>query len=129
MDIKINEVLSEDKTGDDIQIKLEKAKKYEENGKYKDAFQCYKDVAEFNNIEAICKLAYLYNKGLGVEKNEIEALSLYMKASKLNSGEAQYNLGIMYRGGIATIQNNEKAFYYFSKAAENGYIKALVNVG
>ena len=52
----------------------------------------------------------MYNKGIGVPENNVEALGWYHKAAEQGIAIAQFNLGIMYDKGIGVPENNVEAF-------------------
>ena len=44
-------------------------------------------------------LGTLYDDGLGVKRNDAEAIKWYKKAAELGNVDAMTNLGIMYENG------------------------------
>lgn len=44
-------------------------------------------------------LGILYDDGLGVKRNDAEAVKWYKKAAELGNADAITNLGIMYENG------------------------------
>lgn len=82
-----------------------------------------------NNIEALIKkannydesaqyqLGVIYAKGIGVKKNEAEAIKWFKKAASNGSSDAAFNLGLMYERGMGTPKNIKLAFKYYNDAA------------
>lgn len=70
------------------------------------------------NGEARIALGYLYQYGLGLEKNAAEALKLY----KSPDGRilSQHLIGeLYYTGGAGVTQNYDEAYYWFYRASRN----------
>jgi TPR repeat protein len=69
-------------------------------------------------------LAKLYATGLGIKKDEVRALALFLEAGEAGFVKAQYNLGKLYRDGIGTDADPIAAAGWFMRAAVQGYAKA-----
>ncbi len=69
-------------------------------------------------ISAYFYLGILYDHGLGVTQNYVEAVDMYARAAIAGDLAAQCNLGFMYDQGHGIVQNYSKAFYWYTKAAE-----------
>lgn len=74
------------------------------------------------------RIAYAYQTGKGVEKNEDKADRLYLEAieamkkiAEANDPEALGNLGSMYYSGKGVSKNEKVAFEYYLKSANLGY--------
>jgi TPR repeat protein len=70
-----------------------------------------------------------YQEGLGVKKNETEAVRWFRKAAEQGNAEAQTNLGFYYGDGLGVSKNHKESFKWFRKAAEQGYAKAQYCLG
>ncbi len=70
-----------------------------ENGFYEDAVKFYSIAAEFGHRGAQCNLGYLYQNGLGCEKNDRYAVHYYRRAAEAESGMAELNLALCYLRG------------------------------
>ncbi|TYA58909.1 tetratricopeptide repeat protein [Formosa maritima] len=93
------------------------------------AFQEFLEAAKEGHIDSQFNVALMYEQGLGVSKNESEALFWYeSSASRGNSG-AQFNLGVLYENGIGTTINFAKANEWYRKASEQGDGLAIGNLG
>ncbi len=66
---------------------------------YSAAVQNIHDAAAKGSAEAQNALGGMYVKGLGVEKNNVEAVKWFRQAAAKGSAEAQNNLGVMYTQG------------------------------
>ena len=76
--------------------------------------------AQEGNPEAQTELAYRLAKGVGTEKNEIEAVNWYRRAAEQNHTPAQFSLGVMYAKGRGVEQDFRSAFKWYLKAAAQG---------
>jgi len=90
-------------------------------GEYDKAIEKWLPLLDLNFPEAQASMGWLYQAGLGVEKNEKMAFELYKKSAEQNNAIAQNNLGVMYENGIAVEIDFEKATYWYRLSAEQGY--------
>ncbi|HBA72794.1 MAG: hypothetical protein A2X82_00025 [Geobacteraceae bacterium GWC2_55_20] len=96
-----------------------------DQGKNKEAFQKYFDLASSGSITGQLMVGWMYHSGLGVEQNSEEAEHWYQKAAYANSAEGQYYLGALYRSN----QQYHQAVEWISKAADQKYMPALYRLG
>jgi len=89
------------------------------------AFQHYKAEAEKGHSLAELMLAYLYDAGVGTERDEAQASAWYGKAAERGIPSAQNNLAIKYVRGA----NLDEAKRLFQKAAASGDEVAKFNLG
>lgn len=80
--------------------------------------------AENGNIAAMSSLGFMYAKGVGMEKNEQEAIYWYRKAAEQGHLNSQFNLGVMYAKGRGIEQNYTESFKWYKLAAEQGDVTA-----
>ena len=85
--------------------------------------------AEQGNAEAQHNLGVMYEKGLGVAKDDVQAVQWYRKAADQGHAEAQYNLGFMYAQGRGVAQDYAQAVQWYRKAADQGLVQAQINLG
>lgn len=76
--------------------------------------------AESGDAGSATNLGYLYSNGLGVEANQIEAVSWFRKAAEKGDTAAQFNLANAYEYGIGVTQNLDEALNWYKKAADQG---------
>ena len=82
------------------------------------ALEAAKEMAEKGDGWAQCCLGRCCENGIGVEKNEAEAVKWYRKAAEEGDyPKAQYALGRCYAEGIAVERNEEEAVKWYCKAA------------
>ena len=97
---------------------------YGTNGVQQDfnkAFEYYQMAAKQNDPIALNNLGSLYFNGIGVEKDNRTALTLFQKAADLGNDNAATNLAFIYlKGGVKDPVRNKIAMDLFQKAAQSG---------
>ncbi|WP_456480203.1 tetratricopeptide repeat protein [Nautilia sp.] len=107
----------------DLQLALE--------GKYDQALKGFEKRCDKNEAYACGMVAYFYNKGFGVKKDDKKAFKYYEKGCKLNDTDSCTILGYYYYKGILVKQDVKKALTLLKKACKLGnndacnYIKNL----
>lgn len=74
--------------------------------------------AQDGNLQAQCKLAECYLKGIGVTINKAKAFYWFNKAAEQGDKAAQFSLAMCWEFGDGTIENKTEAFRWYQKAAE-----------
>ena len=82
------------------------------------SFQEIKVKAEQGAAQAQFNLGVRYAKGLGVRKDDAEAVKWFRKAAEQALAEAQHALGAMYVNGFGVERDYAQAFAWYPKAAE-----------
>ena len=82
-----------------------------------------------DNMRAQYILGFLYENGLGVNKDTNEAIKWYEKAAENGLSDAMFNLGFIYHDGEGVDVNYPLAMEWWKKAAERGESAAMYNVG
>lgn len=85
--------------------------------------------AERGAAESQAILGVLYTKGIGVAKNNIEALKWYNKAADQGNTSAQLIVGVRYAEGIGVVQDYEEALRWYHEAAKQNNSKAQIAIG
>jgi TPR repeat protein len=65
-------------------------------------------------------LGFMFGKGEGVERDDIESYHWYRKAAEAGNPFAQYNLGVIYSKGRGISPNIIEAKKWYKKAADQG---------
>jgi len=87
-------------------------------------------MAQDGDAVAQYQLARLYRNGVGVTKNEAEALAWFTKSANQNYAPAQSTLGTIYRFGLlGTTQDTQKAIEWYQKAADQQFPPAQAHLG
>lgn len=68
--------------------------------------------------EALRILGFMYQRGLGVDKDPEKALVYYSKAQEYNDYQAMNNLGTLYNDSIGVNRDYKIAYYWYLKAIE-----------
>ncbi|MWZ50660.1 sel1 repeat family protein [Francisella tularensis] len=90
---------------------------------YKNAFVILKELVEDDQATAkdYFYLGYIYQYGLGTEKNYYDAYKNYKKAANGNYPKAFYQIATLYRDGLGVNKSSEKAIEYFKKSYDLSY--------
>jgi len=106
---------------------LEDATQAHNAGNYKKAFEILKPLAEQGDAKAQIRVGLMYGLGLGVERDDKQAVHWHKKALNIleplaeqGDADAQYLLGRMYEEGWGVEQDNKQAVHWYEKAAEQG---------
>lgn len=88
-------------------------------------------LAEEGNTAAKTQLAWLYEAGIGVEKDLNQAAALFSQAAQEGSSDAQYAIAVMSMTGTGLPENKQAAMLWLRKAAAQHHpsaIKALIEL-
>jgi TPR repeat protein len=89
----------------------------------------YQKAAEAGHAEAQCKYGACYFRGLGVAKNEREAIQWYQKSADQGFAQAQYYLGSALFHGRGVDKDIRRGIELHLKAAEQGIKAAQYYLG
>ncbi len=92
-------------------------------------FQIMLSAAQKGSSEAQFNLGTMYEKGLGVEQDNAQAVYWFRKAAEQGDAGAQCNLGVMYEHGLGVEQDDAQAVIWYRQAAEQGDAGAQFNFG
>ncbi len=93
------------------------------------AFKEFSAVADTGNADGQFNVALMYEQGIGVTKDETQALSWYEKSAQQGNSNAQFNLGVLYENGRGTAVDYAQANQWYRKAAAQGDALAVGNLG
>ncbi len=85
--------------------------------------------AEKGDAEAQCGVGKCYGDGLGVARDEAEAVKWFRKAAEQGNAPAQCNLGLCYFHGKGVDYDGVEAVKWFRKAAEQTNAEAETYLG
>jgi TPR repeat protein len=100
-----------------------------EAGNLPQALKEFRAAAEKGDADCQYNLALMYEQGLGVAKDEKEAVVWYRKSAEQGNSNAQFNLGVMYENGRGTAVDFAQANQWYRKAAVQGDALAIGNLG
>ena len=89
-------------------------------GDYATALREWKPLAEHGLAAAQYNLGIMYSKGLGVARDDGEAVKWYRNAAEQGYASAQHNLGVRYATGEGVGQDPQEARRWLSLAAAQG---------
>jgi len=98
-------------------------------GDYTGAFAIWQELAQKGQANAQHNLGIMYEKGLGVAKNDKTALNWFKKAAEQGHAKSQYILGTKYFYGDSQPQDYAQAIYWWEKATKQNIISAGYNLG
>jgi TPR repeat protein len=99
----------------------------EELGKL--AFNKSRKLADQGNADGQVNLADCYARGVGVAKDEVEAVKWLRKAAAQGYSRAQCQLGYCYARGQGVAKDEVEAVAWYRKAAAQGYAEAQIQLG
>ena len=85
--------------------------------------------AKAGDADAQVSLGFMYDNGIGVAEDDVEAVKWYRKAAEQGNAKAQNNLGVMYEKGKGVAEDDAEAVKWYRKAAEQGDANAQHNLG
>ncbi len=85
--------------------------------------------AEGGHADSQFNVGLMYEKGIGIGKNEKDAVLWYGKAASQGNSGAQFNLGVLYEHGRGTDVDFAKANEWYRKASVQGDALAMGNLG
>jgi tetratricopeptide (TPR) repeat protein len=87
---------------------------------YRAAYSC-KSSCDGNDGFSCGLLAWLYDQGKGVVRNNLKVVLYSEKSCNLNDGFGCFMLGYYYQEGITVSRNESKAKFYYEKACSLGF--------
>ena len=93
------------------------------------AYKEFLTAAKDGDADSQFNVALMYEQGIGVAKDEKEAVVWYGKSAAQDNSAAQYNLGVLYENGRGTAVDFAKANEWYRKAAVQGDPLAIGNLG
>lgn len=106
----------------------ERARAAYQMGRFSDACDIWRKLAEAGDAEAQCWLGSLYANGEGVNVDDAEALRWYVAAAKQGNHMAQANAGAFMFMGRGTAKNAAEAVKWLTQAADGSDFNGLFNL-
>lgn len=100
-----------------------------EAGKYQQAMTYFMKEDAQKNPDILNHIAYMYDKGIGLEKNKQIAFQWYEKAAEMGYAKSQFNLGLCYLNGDGVSKDIKEAIKWFRLAAEQQDADAEAQLG
>lgn len=100
------------------------------DGDFESAYKEWRPLAERGNAAAQHNLGTLYNYGLGLDEDLVEAAKWYGRAARRGNASAQTKMGIFLAQGLGLVaQDYSAAAAWFREAAEQHHPEAQYNLG
>ncbi len=93
------------------------------------AYAAFLAAAEEGHADSQFNVGLMYEQGIGVGKNEKDAVLWYGKAASQGNASAQFNLGVLYEHGRGTNVDFAKSNEWYRKASVQGDALAIGNLG
>ena len=93
------------------------------------AYKEFLVAAKEGHADSQFNVALMYEQGMGVGKDEKEAVVWYDKAASQGNAAAQFNLGVLYENGRGTEIDFARANELYRKASVQGDALAIGNLG
>ena len=93
------------------------------------AYKKFLAAAKEGHADSQFNVALMYEKGIGVGKDEKEAVVWYGRSAAQGNSAAQYNLGVLYENGRGTKIDFAKANEWYRRASVQGDALAIGNLG
>ncbi len=93
------------------------------------AFRAWMKVAKNGVAEGQNNVAYLYERGMGVKQNFVEAQAWYTRAADQNLPAAMYNLAMLTYKGEINNRDTRKSVEWLRKADQLGHIPSTYMLG
>jgi TPR repeat protein len=97
--------------------------------RHEESLAALKRSAELGYPDAFASVGYVYEHGIGVEKNTAEAIRWYEKGVEKNDIWSANNLGLAYLNGEGVEKNLDKARELFLNAAAQNNSASLQSLG
>jgi len=89
-------------------------------GDYAAAYKVWRPLADQGDANAQCNLGIMYQKGLGVDRDQGQAFQLFQAAADKGNAQAQYQLAQMFAKGWGVPQSYSSALMWTQKSAAAG---------
>jgi TPR repeat protein len=98
------------------------------SGDYSQSAQIWQQLADKDDVISRTRLAWLYEKGLGVERNLKHAAVLCRQSAENGDADAQYALAVMLRTGKGQVKNLKESQLWLQKSAAQGHKAAVLAI-
>lgn len=93
------------------------------------AYKEFRAGADKGDTDCQYNVALMYEQGIGVAKDEKEAVVWYRKSAEKGNSNAQFNLGVLYENGRGCAVDFAQANQWYRKASVQGDALAIGNLG
>lgn len=89
-----------------------------DSGRYEEAFSLWMPLAKKGSSQAQFNIAFMFEKGLGVTKSEVDAAKWYLSAAEHGDVSAQSKVSNLFEAGVGVTKDLDKAAYWSALAAK-----------
>lgn len=93
------------------------------------AYKEFRESADAGHADSQFNVALMFEQGIGVKKDEKQAVEWYRKSAQQGNSAAQFNLGVLCENGRGTEVDFAKANEWYRKASVQGDALAIGNLG
>jgi TPR repeat protein len=97
-------------------------------GRFAEAYQDWWQAAQIGDARSALFVGVLYDTGLGVPHDYLQALEWYRRAAEAGSPAGAFNAGVMYDAGRGVAPDPQKAAFWYARAAAKGFARAEYNL-
>src|SRR5262245_52717778 len=108
---------------------IDEAQAAYDRGDYARAAQEWVPLAQAGHAQAQYTLGWMYDQGLGVPQDYVQAMTWYRRAADQGVARAQANLALMYDQGLGVPQDYVQAMTWYRRAADQGLANPQNNLG
>ena len=108
---------------------FQKGLMFSKRNDYQNAIREWKPLSDEGHQGAQYHLGWIYENGIGLKKNLVEAERLYKLSASQGNVKAQANLGLMYLKGEGIKRDLREAVRWIKRSAESGYPKSQYALG
>ena len=108
---------------------FQKGLMFSKRNDYQNAIREWKPLSDEGHQGAQYHLGWIYENGIGLKKNIVEAERLYKLSASQGNVKAQANLGLMYLKGEGIKRDLREAVRWIKRSAESGYPKSQYALG
>jgi TPR repeat protein len=90
------------------------------DGRYEQAIELWRPLAEGGDAEAQLFLGYAFARGKGVGRDLGQSFAWYLEAARQGLPEAQYQVGLQYEVGEGVALDAAEAEYWYQRATAGG---------
>lgn len=114
---------------DDMQLRAYLGRAHLAAGQYPEALRQSRTAADAGDTLGMNTLGTMYGEGLGVPRNDADAVLWFRAAAEAGDGRGMNNLGVMYSNGLGVPRDDAEALRLYRAAAEAGVADGMINLG
>jgi TPR repeat protein len=98
------------------------------HGLFAEAFEDWRLAAAAGDPRGALYVGVLYDSGLGVAQDEVQAMAWYRRAAEGGSAAGAFNVGVLYDAGLGGARDPAQAAVWYARAAAAGFGRAEYNL-